>query len=171
MDTGSGWTPLMRVSAVSGDQRVASLLIEGGADVNVRDKDGKTPLMVGCAVGRAGSLGGGSLSTGGFRPPVPPHQPLPAGRTVSAPCFCRLFYSCFYRNCPSRPQGHGGVQTDLRTRGGRCHLCRALWPRVCQVVPAGLGPLPIPRSTFPAVVLAAGRWHTGRPAEPPQPRL
>ncbi|KAF6108725.1 fibronectin type III and ankyrin repeat domains 1 [Phyllostomus discolor] len=46
VDTGSGWTPLMRVSAVSGDQRVASLLIEGGADVNVRDKDGKTPLMV-----------------------------------------------------------------------------------------------------------------------------
>ncbi|XP_004681011.1 PREDICTED: fibronectin type 3 and ankyrin repeat domains protein 1 [Condylura cristata] len=45
-DTGSGWTPLMRVSAVSGNQRVASLLIEAGADVNRRDKDGKTPLMV-----------------------------------------------------------------------------------------------------------------------------
>lgn len=55
MDTGSGWTPLMRVSAVSGDRRVASLLIEGGADVNVRDKDGKTPLMVGLT---AGSLAG-----------------------------------------------------------------------------------------------------------------
>lgn len=47
MDAGSGWTPLMRVSAVSGSQRVASLLIEAGADVNVKDKDGKTPLMVG----------------------------------------------------------------------------------------------------------------------------
>ncbi|XP_014384330.1 PREDICTED: fibronectin type 3 and ankyrin repeat domains protein 1 [Myotis brandtii] len=46
MDAGSGWTPLMRVSAISGSQRVASLLIEAGADVNVKDKDGKTPLMV-----------------------------------------------------------------------------------------------------------------------------
>ncbi|XP_054585222.1 fibronectin type 3 and ankyrin repeat domains protein 1 [Eptesicus fuscus] len=46
VDAGSGWTPLMRVSAVSGSQRVASLLIEAGADVNTKDKDGKTPLMV-----------------------------------------------------------------------------------------------------------------------------
>ncbi|XP_047549452.1 fibronectin type 3 and ankyrin repeat domains protein 1-like [Lutra lutra] len=46
VDTGSGWTPLMRVSAVSGNQSVASVLIEGGADVNMRDKDGKTPLVV-----------------------------------------------------------------------------------------------------------------------------
>ncbi|KAM4851727.1 fibronectin type 3 and ankyrin repeat domains protein 1 isoform 2-T2 [Thomomys bottae] len=46
MDTGSGWTPLMRVSAVSGSQKVASILIDAGANVNVRDKDGKTPLMV-----------------------------------------------------------------------------------------------------------------------------
>lgn len=46
MDTGSGWTPLMRVSAVSGNQSVASVLIGAGADVNVKDKDGKTPLMV-----------------------------------------------------------------------------------------------------------------------------
>ncbi|XP_074088285.1 fibronectin type 3 and ankyrin repeat domains protein 1 isoform X2 [Macrotis lagotis] len=45
-DTYSGWTPLMRVSAVSGNKEVASLLIEAGADVNVKDKDGKTPLMV-----------------------------------------------------------------------------------------------------------------------------
>ncbi|XP_016065994.1 PREDICTED: fibronectin type 3 and ankyrin repeat domains protein 1 [Miniopterus natalensis] len=45
-DAGSGWTPLMRVSAVSGNQRVASLLIEAGANVNVKDKGGKTPLMV-----------------------------------------------------------------------------------------------------------------------------
>lgn len=36
----------MRVSAVSGNQEVASLLIDAGADVNVKDKDGKTPLMV-----------------------------------------------------------------------------------------------------------------------------
>nr|XP_031529887.1 fibronectin type 3 and ankyrin repeat domains protein 1 isoform X2 [Vicugna pacos] len=46
VDAGSGWTPLMRVSAVSGNQKVASLLIDAGADVNVKDKDGKTPLMV-----------------------------------------------------------------------------------------------------------------------------
>ncbi|XP_058527317.1 fibronectin type 3 and ankyrin repeat domains protein 1 isoform X1 [Ochotona princeps] len=46
VDSGSGWTPLMRVSAMSGNQRVASLLIEAGADVNVKDRDGKTPLMV-----------------------------------------------------------------------------------------------------------------------------
>ncbi|XP_051838651.1 fibronectin type 3 and ankyrin repeat domains protein 1 isoform X2 [Antechinus flavipes] len=46
LDTGSGWTPLMRVSAVSGNKEVASLLIDAGADVNVKDKDGKTPLMV-----------------------------------------------------------------------------------------------------------------------------
>lgn len=46
VDAGSRWTPLMRVSAVSGNQEVASLLIDAGADVNVKDKDGKTPLMV-----------------------------------------------------------------------------------------------------------------------------
>uniref|UniRef100_A0A8C4SB91 Fibronectin type III and ankyrin repeat domains 1 n=1 Tax=Erpetoichthys calabaricus TaxID=27687 RepID=A0A8C4SB91_ERPCA len=44
-DNGSLWTPLMRVSALSGNARVASLLIQAGADVNVQDKDGKTPLM------------------------------------------------------------------------------------------------------------------------------
>ncbi|KAJ8013614.1 hypothetical protein DPEC_G00031630 [Dallia pectoralis] len=45
-DTVSIWTPLMRVSAVTGDAAVASLLITAGADVNVRDRDGKTPLMI-----------------------------------------------------------------------------------------------------------------------------
>uniref|UniRef100_A0A8C7RRD0 Fibronectin type III and ankyrin repeat domains 1 n=1 Tax=Oncorhynchus mykiss TaxID=8022 RepID=A0A8C7RRD0_ONCMY len=45
-DTVSHWTPLMRVSAVSGNPAVASLLIRAGADVNTRDKDGKTPLML-----------------------------------------------------------------------------------------------------------------------------
>ncbi|KAF5899556.1 fibronectin type 3 and ankyrin repeat domains protein 1, partial [Clarias magur] len=45
-DTVSEWTPLMRVSAISGNADVASLLIQAGADVNTRDKDGKTPLMV-----------------------------------------------------------------------------------------------------------------------------
>ncbi|XP_018604795.1 fibronectin type 3 and ankyrin repeat domains protein 1 [Scleropages formosus] len=45
-DNVSQWTPLMRVSALSGNTSVASLLISGGADVNARDKDGKTPLMM-----------------------------------------------------------------------------------------------------------------------------
>ncbi|XP_071388787.1 fibronectin type 3 and ankyrin repeat domains protein 1-like [Centroberyx affinis] len=45
-DDVSRWTPLMRLSAVSGNPAVASLLIRAGADVNTRDKDGKTPLMV-----------------------------------------------------------------------------------------------------------------------------
>ncbi|XP_074987120.1 fibronectin type 3 and ankyrin repeat domains protein 1 isoform X4 [Caretta caretta] len=45
-DTVLEWTPLMRVSAVTGNKDVASLLIEAGADVNMKDKDGKTPLMV-----------------------------------------------------------------------------------------------------------------------------
>ncbi|XP_016323378.1 fibronectin type 3 and ankyrin repeat domains protein 1-like [Sinocyclocheilus anshuiensis] len=40
------WTPLMRVSAISGNAAVASILLQAGADVNVRDKAGKTPLMV-----------------------------------------------------------------------------------------------------------------------------
>lgn len=46
MDKVSLWTPLMRVSAISGNAAVASVLLQAGADVNVRDKAGKTPLMV-----------------------------------------------------------------------------------------------------------------------------
>nr|XP_055028011.1 fibronectin type 3 and ankyrin repeat domains protein 1 isoform X2 [Misgurnus anguillicaudatus]XP_055028012.1 fibronectin type 3 and ankyrin repeat domains protein 1 isoform X2 [Misgurnus anguillicaudatus] len=42
----SYWTPLMRVSATSGNPEVAAILLQAGADVNVRDKPGKTPLMV-----------------------------------------------------------------------------------------------------------------------------
>ncbi|XP_017568912.1 fibronectin type 3 and ankyrin repeat domains protein 1-like isoform X2 [Pygocentrus nattereri] len=45
-DSVSHWTPLMRVSALSGNAAVASHLIRAGTDVNVRDKDGKTPLML-----------------------------------------------------------------------------------------------------------------------------
>ncbi|KAK2878411.1 hypothetical protein Q8A67_019202 [Cirrhinus molitorella] len=46
MDKVSLWTPLMRVSAISGNAAVASVLLRSGADVNIRDKAGKTPLMV-----------------------------------------------------------------------------------------------------------------------------
>lgn len=46
MDKVSLWTPLMRVSAISGNAAVASVLLQAGADVNGRDKAGKTPLMV-----------------------------------------------------------------------------------------------------------------------------
>ncbi|XP_073408869.1 fibronectin type 3 and ankyrin repeat domains protein 1 isoform X4 [Dendrobates tinctorius] len=45
-DSCSHWTPLMRVSAVTGSADVARLLIAAGANINVKDKDGKTPLMV-----------------------------------------------------------------------------------------------------------------------------
>lgn len=36
----------MRVCAINGKTDVAALLIEAGANVNMKDKDGKTPLMV-----------------------------------------------------------------------------------------------------------------------------
>ncbi|MBN3287832.1 FANK1 protein, partial [Polyodon spathula] len=42
-DNISLWTPLMRVSAVTGNADVASLLVKAGADVNRWDKNGKTP--------------------------------------------------------------------------------------------------------------------------------
>ncbi|KAJ6668981.1 hypothetical protein lerEdw1_007790 [Lerista edwardsae] len=45
-DIGLEWTPLMRLCAMTGKVDVATLLIDAGADVNVKDKDGKTPLMV-----------------------------------------------------------------------------------------------------------------------------
>ncbi|XP_054839766.1 fibronectin type 3 and ankyrin repeat domains protein 1 [Eublepharis macularius] len=45
-DTGLEWTPLMRICAISGKSDVAALLIEAGTNVNMKDKDGKTPLMV-----------------------------------------------------------------------------------------------------------------------------
>ncbi|CAH1257944.1 FANK1 [Branchiostoma lanceolatum] len=45
-DYKSSWTPLFRVAALNGDQQIAQLLIKAGADVNKRDKDGKTPLMI-----------------------------------------------------------------------------------------------------------------------------
>ena len=40
-----GWTPLMRVAAVSGNVNVAKVLIHHGANVHTKDKEGKTTLM------------------------------------------------------------------------------------------------------------------------------
>ncbi|XP_053244896.1 fibronectin type 3 and ankyrin repeat domains protein 1 isoform X1 [Podarcis raffonei] len=45
-DTGLEWTPLMRLCAITGKADVATTLLDAGADVNAKDKDGKTPLMV-----------------------------------------------------------------------------------------------------------------------------
>ncbi|XP_008104963.2 fibronectin type 3 and ankyrin repeat domains protein 1 isoform X2 [Anolis carolinensis] len=45
-DTGLEWTPLMRLCALTGKTDVATLFIDAGASVNIRDKDGKTPLMI-----------------------------------------------------------------------------------------------------------------------------
>ncbi|XP_061491677.1 fibronectin type 3 and ankyrin repeat domains protein 1 [Rhineura floridana] len=45
-DTSLEWTPLIRLCAISGKPAVATLLLDAGANVNAKDKDGKTPLMV-----------------------------------------------------------------------------------------------------------------------------
>uniref|UniRef100_A0A8C5WD73 Fibronectin type III and ankyrin repeat domains 1 n=1 Tax=Leptobrachium leishanense TaxID=445787 RepID=A0A8C5WD73_9ANUR len=45
-DHSSQWTPLMRVSAITGYTDVARCFIMAGANVNAKDSDGKTPLMI-----------------------------------------------------------------------------------------------------------------------------
>ncbi|XP_071793630.1 fibronectin type 3 and ankyrin repeat domains 1 protein-like [Asterias amurensis] len=50
-DSGSGWTPLLRCAAMGGDPNVAKVLMNAGAEVNIKDKDGKTPLMIACLNG------------------------------------------------------------------------------------------------------------------------
>ena len=40
-----GWTPLMRVAAVSGNISAAKVLLHHGANVHTMDKEGKTTLM------------------------------------------------------------------------------------------------------------------------------
>lgn len=42
----SGWTPLMRVATLGGDAAIARVLVERGADVNRRDSEGNTVLML-----------------------------------------------------------------------------------------------------------------------------
>lgn len=44
-DSVNGWTPLMRVACLTGNDEVAEVLIGKGADINRVDKSGKTVLM------------------------------------------------------------------------------------------------------------------------------
>ena len=44
-DTLNGWSPLMRVACLTGNEDVAEVLIARGADVNKVDNSGKTVLM------------------------------------------------------------------------------------------------------------------------------
>lgn len=44
-DNVNGWTPLMRVACLTGNDEVAEVLIAKGADINKIDKSGKTVLM------------------------------------------------------------------------------------------------------------------------------
>lgn len=46
VDFSSKWTPLMRCCAMSGNVEVARELFFAGAEVEKKDKDGKTALMV-----------------------------------------------------------------------------------------------------------------------------
>ena len=81
-DSGSGWTPLLRCAAMSGDPNVAKVLMNAGADPNIKDRDGKTALMVWVAlfislVDSMGDLGSGAPKGGGplgaqVAPPPPP---------------------------------------------------------------------------------------------------
>jgi len=50
-DTVSGWTPLLRVAATSGDHDTCEVLLDAGADVNLQDFGGKSSLMMACLNG------------------------------------------------------------------------------------------------------------------------
>ncbi|CAD5125524.1 DgyrCDS13731 [Dimorphilus gyrociliatus] len=45
-DDQNNWTPLLRLASVSGKVNVGRKLLELGADLNAKDKDGKTALMI-----------------------------------------------------------------------------------------------------------------------------
>ena len=42
----AGWTPLMRLAVNGGSSDVADVLLEHNAEVNLRDREGKTALML-----------------------------------------------------------------------------------------------------------------------------
>jgi len=50
-DNVSGWTPLLRVAATSGDHDTCEVLLDAGADVNLQDYAGKSSLMMACLNG------------------------------------------------------------------------------------------------------------------------
>ncbi|XP_071494843.1 fibronectin type 3 and ankyrin repeat domains 1 protein-like [Diadema setosum] len=45
-DSSSGWTPLMRCAAIGGNHEIGEVLLNAGANVNIKDRDHKTPLMI-----------------------------------------------------------------------------------------------------------------------------
>ncbi len=45
-DEAGGWTPLIRTANINGSRDIADLLIKFGANVNCKDKENKTPLMM-----------------------------------------------------------------------------------------------------------------------------
>uniref|UniRef100_A0A5F9CC28 Fibronectin type III and ankyrin repeat domains 1 n=1 Tax=Oryctolagus cuniculus TaxID=9986 RepID=A0A5F9CC28_RABIT len=119
MDTGLGWTPLMRVSAVSGNQRVASLLIEAGADVNVKDRDGKTPLMV-----RASA----SACRGFWKEPWEPWVSALQVLLGASGCHCLCFED--YRQ-PQFPWAIVGSQQIHQEQRTRCFVL--VWASISHV--------------------------------------
>lgn len=50
-DETSGWTPLLRCAATTGDSNCACALLDAGADPNVQDNTGKSALMMACLNG------------------------------------------------------------------------------------------------------------------------
>lgn len=50
-DTTSGWTPLLRCAATTGDHDSALALLDSGANPNVQDNSGKSALMMSCLNG------------------------------------------------------------------------------------------------------------------------
>lgn len=187
MDTGSGWTPLLRVSAVSGNQKVASLLIDAGADVNVKDKDGKTPLMVcrPCSTGRPGFTRGvkGSIPCEfshiralGFHCLWLLYWPVNYGMALSPWHIFLLslylsylyfsFYTYLFKDYQPCPQGHFGIKTDLlKQRTGSC----LSWSGLALVIPRDSGERQL---SFPSSLRLPLLWseaHIPACAEPQRP--
>ena len=55
-DYTSGWTPLIRLAAMSGDMQIARVLLHHGADVNAADHDRKSVLMMAALNGHIGMV-------------------------------------------------------------------------------------------------------------------
>ena len=46
VDSTTGWTPLLRFASLGGCKEIAELLIKFKADINVKDFEKKSPLMI-----------------------------------------------------------------------------------------------------------------------------